>query len=325
MSFRKETSRDEHAGHEQSPERGHEFASCIEACVRCAQACEHCESACLGESDVAHMTGCIHLDDDCAAICWAAAGFMSRGSASPTTSAACVPKSARPAATNAGSTSTTTARPAPRLASTVPRNVAGWRASPPSAQTDLQKTTGRGAMAGDEWLVSCSALEFVGCDKSANGGRRHTICILLQSARWKGPGVPAAALRPCHSLRGQTMEMRQFGRTDMRVSVLGFGGAEIGFEGATPDDVTAILTPALETGLNVIDTAECYMASEELIGQTISDRRKRYYLFTKCGHPETPGVGDWRKKIAARQHHPQPAATQNRSRRPDSPAHLLRG
>ncbi len=80
MSFRKETSRDEHAGHEQSPERGHEFASCIEACVRCAQACEHCESACLGESDVAHMTGCIHLDHDCAAICWAAAGFMSRGS-----------------------------------------------------------------------------------------------------------------------------------------------------------------------------------------------------------------------------------------------------
>jgi aryl-alcohol dehydrogenase-like predicted oxidoreductase len=92
------------------------------------------------------------------------------------------------------------------------------------------------------------------------------------------------------------MELRQFGRTDMRVSVLGFGGAEIGFESATPDDVTAILTPALETGLNVIDTAECYMASEELIGQTISDRRKRYYLFTKCGHPETPGVGDWRKK-----------------------------
>jgi hypothetical protein len=58
----------------------HENQSCIEACVRCAQACEHCESACLGEHDLEHMTACIHLDHDCAAICWAAAGFVSRDS-----------------------------------------------------------------------------------------------------------------------------------------------------------------------------------------------------------------------------------------------------
>jgi aryl-alcohol dehydrogenase-like predicted oxidoreductase len=31
-----------------------------------------------------------------------------------------------------------------------------------------------------------------------------------------------------------------------------------------------------------------------LIGQAVSSRRSDYYLFTKCGHPETPGVGDWR-------------------------------
>src|SRR5262249_43982970 len=36
--------------------------------------------------------------------------------------------------------------------------------------------------------------------------------------------------------------------------------------------------------------------SEELIGQTASGRRKDYYLFTKCGHPDTPGVEDWRGK-----------------------------
>ncbi|HEV8002456.1 MAG TPA: aldo/keto reductase [Planctomycetaceae bacterium] len=92
------------------------------------------------------------------------------------------------------------------------------------------------------------------------------------------------------------METRQFGQTDMRVSAVGFGGAEIGFEHASAGDVSSLLTAALDSGLNVIDTAECYLASEELIGQTVSDRRDRYFLFTKCGHPEHPGVGDWRKQ-----------------------------
>ena len=80
----------------------------------------------------------------------------------------------------------------------------------------------------------------------------------------------------------------------MRVSVLGFGGAEIGFEGASAKRVTRLLNGALDGGLNVIDTAECYDHSEELIGQAVAARRKDYYLFTKCGHPETLEVEDWR-------------------------------
>ena len=90
------------------------------------------------------------------------------------------------------------------------------------------------------------------------------------------------------------MEMRQFGKTDMRVSVLGFGGAEIGFDKASPRTVARLLGDALDAGLNVIDTAECYLQSEELIGKAVSSRRAAYYLFSKCGHPEAPGVGDWR-------------------------------
>ena len=95
-------------------------------------------------------------------------------------------------------------------------------------------------------------------------------------------------------LRSTLMETRQFGKTDMRVSVLGFGGAEIGFEEAAAEVVKTLLDDALDAGLNVIDTAECYLASEELIGQAVAGRREQFHLFTKCGHPETPGVGDWR-------------------------------
>ena len=81
------------------------------------------------------------------------------------------------------------------------------------------------------------------------------------------------------------MEKRRLGKTNMDVSVLGFGGAEIGFESASPEAVEKLLKSALDAGLNVIDTGECYRGSEELIGQAVSDRREDFYLFTKCGHP----------------------------------------
>ena len=89
------------------------------------------------------------------------------------------------------------------------------------------------------------------------------------------------------------MERRQLGKTDMQVSVLGFGGSEIGFEGATEETVSRLLKGALDAGLNVIDTGECYEGSEELIGNTVAERRADYYLFTKCGHPRGIGSEDW--------------------------------
>lgn len=92
------------------------------------------------------------------------------------------------------------------------------------------------------------------------------------------------------------MEKRRLGKTDMDVSVLGFGGSEIGYENATRETVTELLNSALDAGLNVIDTAECYHSSEELIGQAVSDRRKDFYLFTKCGHPHGMGEhANWSK------------------------------
>ena len=81
------------------------------------------------------------------------------------------------------------------------------------------------------------------------------------------------------------MEKRSFGQTDMQVSVLGFGGSEIGLEGADEATVAQLLGKALDAGLNVIDTGECYGNSEEMIGKTVGQRRDEFYLFTKCGHP----------------------------------------
>ena len=92
------------------------------------------------------------------------------------------------------------------------------------------------------------------------------------------------------------MEKRRLGKTDMEVSVLGFGGSEIGYEQASREIVAELLNSALDAGLNVIDTAECYHNSEELIGEAVSNRRSEFYLFTKCGHPHGFGErADWSK------------------------------
>jgi aryl-alcohol dehydrogenase-like predicted oxidoreductase len=95
------------------------------------------------------------------------------------------------------------------------------------------------------------------------------------------------------------MEKRRFGKTDMQVSVLGFGGAEIGFQQASLSEVERLLGSALDAGLNVIDTAECYKTSEELIGQAVAHRRNDYYLFTKCGHASGFDAPDWDPKMLA--------------------------
>jgi aryl-alcohol dehydrogenase-like predicted oxidoreductase len=89
------------------------------------------------------------------------------------------------------------------------------------------------------------------------------------------------------------MEQRLLGRTDMVASVLGFGGSEIGYQRASARMVERLLGRALDTGLNVIDTAECYGDSETLIGAALEGRRRDCYLFTKCGHG-TGHRANWR-------------------------------
>lgn len=89
------------------------------------------------------------------------------------------------------------------------------------------------------------------------------------------------------------METRVFGKTGMTVSALGFGGSEIGYGNAEQQTVERLLGSALDAGLNVIDTAACYIDSEEKIGTAVAHRRSEYYLFTKCGHASGLSEPDW--------------------------------
>src|SRR5437879_7939130 len=90
------------------------------------------------------------------------------------------------------------------------------------------------------------------------------------------------------------MQRRRLGRTGRIASVLGFGGPEIGYGRVAVRTVERLLGGALDAGLNVIDTAECYEDGETLIGKAVGARRREFYLFTKCGHPRGWSRGDWR-------------------------------
>ena len=76
----------------------------------------------------------------------------------------------------------------------------------------------------------------------------------------------------------------------MRVSVIGLGTWQLGGEWGrdlSQAEADAILDAAVEYGINLIDTAECYgdHLSERLIGDYLSRRdRSRWLVATKFGH-----------------------------------------
>ena len=85
------------------------------------------------------------------------------------------------------------------------------------------------------------------------------------------------------------MKYRTLGSTGLEVSVVGVGTWQFGGEWGkffTMAEVDAILGTAKDSGINLIDTAECYgdHLSESLIGNSIKNNRDKWIVATKFGH-----------------------------------------
>jgi hypothetical protein len=97
------------------------------------------------------------------------------------------------------------------------------------------------------------------------------------------------------------MDLRKFGNTELTVSPLGLGAAQIGHLDAESTRVGEILGVMLDCGMNLIDTAACYDDSEELIGGVLGGRREQFVIVTKCGHsrPDLPGE-EWSASLISK-------------------------
>ncbi|MRI35148.1 aldo/keto reductase [Endozoicomonas sp. OPT23] len=84
------------------------------------------------------------------------------------------------------------------------------------------------------------------------------------------------------------MKYKKLGTTDIETSVIGLGTWAMGgwmWGGGNDKDSVAAIHSALDSGVNLIDTAPAYGLgrSEEIVGEAIKGRRDKVVIATKCG------------------------------------------
>ncbi|WP_030884773.1 aldo/keto reductase [Streptomyces sp. NRRL F-5053] len=89
------------------------------------------------------------------------------------------------------------------------------------------------------------------------------------------------------------MEYRNLGRTGIKVSPYALGTLMFaGSTGNAPGESVRIIHKAIDAGINLIDTADRYGDSEEVVGKALAGRRDEVVLATKAGMPMGEGPNE---------------------------------
>ncbi len=101
-------------------------------------------------------------------------------------------------------------------------------------------------------------------------------------AAFAGLGITGLGARPPKPRAG-AIPMRAFGKTKVKLTVIGQGGARLALL-RTREQARAHVRHAYELGLNYFDCAHSYWDghSEEIYGDVLSDVRKEVFITTKC-------------------------------------------
>ena len=91
------------------------------------------------------------------------------------------------------------------------------------------------------------------------------------------------------------MKYRKLGKTEFEISEISLGTWQVGGKwGSAFDHKLAedILSKAIDSGVNFIDTADVYSGgeSEKAVGRILKKYSKRVYVATKCGRQITPHI-----------------------------------
>jgi 1-deoxyxylulose-5-phosphate synthase len=94
-----------------------------------------------------------------------------------------------------------------------------------------------------------------------------------------------------HQKEDRTLLYRTLGRTNLKVSALALGTVELGMDYGirvpghygrpTEDEAISLVHAAMDGGINLIDTARGYGASESVLGKALQGRREQVVLATK--------------------------------------------
>src|SRR5579863_4423898 len=96
--------------------------------------------------------------------------------------------------------------------------------------------------------------------------------------------------------KGDIMEKRKLGKSNLEVSALGLGcmGMSFGFGPAMDKkDGIALIRAAVDRGITFFDTAEVYgpFTNEELVGEALAPLRDQVVIATKFGFKLDPNTG----------------------------------
>ena len=110
--------------------------------------------------------------------------------------------------------------------------------------------------------------------------------------------------------KGNTMQQRTLGKSNLEISALGLGCMGMSFSYGPPKDtreMTALLHAAVDRGITFFDTAEIYgpFTNETLVGEALAPFRKQVVIATKFGfdlsgsdhRPGAPGVNSRPEQI----------------------------
>ncbi|HEY5221522.1 MAG TPA: aldo/keto reductase [Microbacteriaceae bacterium] len=83
------------------------------------------------------------------------------------------------------------------------------------------------------------------------------------------------------------MQYRNLGRTGIKVSPYAIGALMFATQvgNSDPEDSIRIIHKALDAGINLVDTADAYGDSEEVVGRALKGRRDNVVLTTKFSRP----------------------------------------